>query len=103
MRVEGVEHGQAQRPDGPLRFQVLSDHIQRVLDHMVGRRGEQVALVRHVPIDGSSPRREAGRQDAEGQGALAAPIQDLDRSLDDARLRQRLGSPFPSPRLAGHG
>ncbi|MGH3206402.1 MAG: hypothetical protein ACRDNO_01435 [Trebonia sp.] len=47
-----------------------------------------------MPVDRPAPRCQARRERAEGQGALAVGVEDLDRGVDDSLLGERDRAPF---------
>ena len=70
---------------------------------MIRGRRQQIVLVGDVPIDRPAAGRQPRRERAEGQGALALAVEDLDRGLDDPLLRERVRAPFGPPGLSCHG
>ncbi len=102
MRVDGVEQAERDGPERIRRRGLVTDDVQRRRDDVLGGRGEDLVLVGQVPVDGPGPRRQPRGERPEGQPALPLGVEELDRRLDDALARQRLGPPLRSNRLACH-
>ena len=97
----GVDRFEQAERDGadPLPRCSIIGHVDHDASHdVVGGRREQIVLVGDVPVDRPASCLEAGRERAEGQGALAFRVEDPDRGFDDARLRERVPAPVgPCP------
>ena len=97
--VDRVEEAERDTADLVLRRSRRSGgrrRSQRGGDHGFGRGAEQLAFVRHMPVDRPRACGEALGQRPERQPALACRVEQLDGGLDDALTGQRLRSTLRS-------
>ena len=94
MGVDRVEHAEGDGPDRlpwGCAFGCTGCHAG---DDVVGRRGEQFALVGNVPVNRPATCCQACGECAKCQRGFALVVEDLDRSLDDSLLRERIRTSF---------
>jgi hypothetical protein len=79
--LDRVVHAERDRPDRVFRRDI---RLRCAGQDRVRGRDQQLALVRHVPVDRACPGAQLCREGPEGQAALARDVEHPDGRVDDA-------------------